>query len=356
MPLLSYPYTFTNGTIADANQVDANFNAALAVVNGLDNANVAAGGFYASQIKPTTSVQATFGGALGYIFNPNAAAQVPVTIKAPSGQTADLLDVIVNAVNIMALTAGGMLTFSQSGDGIQLAAPGGVLQLGATAGYGITSTAATTWELLEGAFFNGSAWVSAQANATLVQFNNSPTAAISLFANTGLVPPATFTPTRILNFNSTGISLQGGIGMYGAPANTSFGFSSQGPVLFNGCHFNGTSFVADATTAGTLAMGLSNQLFISYDKGLTPGSTFVPTAQIETQLFGSGSGVMGLIMINGGPISPGNTTTNGSNLWSGSGAASGTLGSNGDFYFRQDNVGGTTNIYKKIAGTWTAIA
>lgn len=93
MPTLTLPYTFVNGTTADANQVDADLNAVATVVNGLDNANVGAAGFYASQIIPTATFQAQFGGALGYTFAPGVAGQVPLTLTGTASQAADLFDV-----------------------------------------------------------------------------------------------------------------------------------------------------------------------------------------------------------------------------------------------------------------------
>lgn len=68
MPVLTYPYVFANGTIADANQVNSNFNAALAVINGIDYANVGPNGFMASQIIPSSIAQAIFGGTFAYTF------------------------------------------------------------------------------------------------------------------------------------------------------------------------------------------------------------------------------------------------------------------------------------------------
>lgn len=71
MPVLAIPYTFVNGTIADATQVNANFNAVTTIVNGIDNQNIGPNGLFASQIIPTTTAQATFGGLQNYTF-PNS--------------------------------------------------------------------------------------------------------------------------------------------------------------------------------------------------------------------------------------------------------------------------------------------
>jgi hypothetical protein len=63
----SVPYSFSNGTIANANQVNANYSALAGCANSLDWANVGAG-FWASNLSPTTIAQATFGGSQTYTF------------------------------------------------------------------------------------------------------------------------------------------------------------------------------------------------------------------------------------------------------------------------------------------------
>lgn len=55
-----------------------------------------------------------------------------------------------------------------------------------------------------------------------------------------------------------------------------------------------------------------------------------------------------------GVVSPGNGTTVGSNMWSGTGVPSSGLGSNGDFYFRTDGGSGT-HLYFKASGAWNGI-
>jgi len=354
MPILSLPYTFVNGTIADANQVDADFNAVVAVVNGLDQANIGVNGIYASQIIPTSTPQATFGGTFGYVFNPGLNTVVPLTLAAPSGQTADLLDATVNAVNIMALKATGMLTLPATVGGVQVAQNGGSVQMGNAAGAGLVSRTSFTWDMLTGVTWNGSAYTAQVANPSFLELTTAGAQPFSFFADTGETIGNTYTPTKILAVTPTGVVLQSGKQIYSSNGVNSIGMA-VGPVMCNGAFYNGSSFVATATTASTLTLGATGMLFISYDKSLTIGNTFAPTQQIATTLTGSGSNVLSLLMSGGGGISPGNNSTNGSMLWSGTGLPSGTLGNNGDFYFRQDNVGGTTNLYKKSGGAWSAL-
>lgn len=81
----SIPYVFTNGTVADASQVNADFNAVAGCV----------GAIYASSIVPTTSAQATFGGSIQYTF--------PAGVAVAGGQSNPLT------------TTAGSLWLSQNG-------------------------------------------------------------------------------------------------------------------------------------------------------------------------------------------------------------------------------------------------
>lgn len=90
-----------------------NMNNPLAAIQAwsttLDNTNVGAAGFFASQIVPLNTTQATFGGAVGYTFAPGSTTQVPLTVSAVSGQSADIFDVT--------LTSGGTKVFSLDSSG-----------------------------------------------------------------------------------------------------------------------------------------------------------------------------------------------------------------------------------------------
>jgi hypothetical protein len=67
MSLITIPYTFTPFTTAYSAQVNSNFSTIATAINGnLDNTNIGSAGIYASQIIPTNSTQATFGGSVSY--------------------------------------------------------------------------------------------------------------------------------------------------------------------------------------------------------------------------------------------------------------------------------------------------
>ena len=68
----SVPYTFSNGTTADANQVNANFSALISCVNNV----------LPSQMSPTTTGAGTFGGTVPITFPNGIALPSPL----PTGQ------------------------------------------------------------------------------------------------------------------------------------------------------------------------------------------------------------------------------------------------------------------------------
>lgn len=107
----SIPNTFTNGTTADANQVNANFSALQSCGNSIDYRNIGASGIYASQILPTTAAQATFSAAVGWTITTTSATVVPLTVNSAAAPTADLLDVSINGTkNVWVASSGALNT------------------------------------------------------------------------------------------------------------------------------------------------------------------------------------------------------------------------------------------------------
>jgi hypothetical protein len=91
MALLAITYpNFVNGTPADATQVNTNNVQILAWANGgVEANNVGPGGFFATQIKPTSDALGIFGGLFGYTFAPGVATEVPLTLAGVGGQSVD---------------------------------------------------------------------------------------------------------------------------------------------------------------------------------------------------------------------------------------------------------------------------
>lgn len=156
MSVLSIPNVFVQGTTINSAPFNTNFSAVQTAVNNVDNSNVGASGFFASQLLPTTLGQATFGGAIGYLHLAPSASTTPLTVSGVAGQSADIFDVTLTSAgtNALRVTAAGALQVGSAaataaGDiGAARTASTGLIVLGstlATAGtidYG-ASTAAT---------------------------------------------------------------------------------------------------------------------------------------------------------------------------------------------------------------------
>src|SRR6185437_9129087 len=92
----SLPYTFVNGTTADANQVNSNFTSIQTCANSVDNTQIGPAGIYASQIIPISLATATFGGSFAYTFNnginntnyTSIATNAPLTVTSAAAASA----------------------------------------------------------------------------------------------------------------------------------------------------------------------------------------------------------------------------------------------------------------------------
>lgn len=73
------PNTFTANTSAVAAQVNANFSSLQTCGNSIDNTNIGSAGLFASQLKPTNSGQASFGGTQAYTFPAQLSASGTIT-------------------------------------------------------------------------------------------------------------------------------------------------------------------------------------------------------------------------------------------------------------------------------------
>ncbi len=115
MGTVSAGYTWNTGDLITAARLNANNSAYVAGFTNIDNTNIGTAGIYASQIKPTTSAQATFGGsAVGYVFLSLSTAVTPLTVSGIAGQSVDIFDVTLTSGGTKALAIGstGAATFS----------------------------------------------------------------------------------------------------------------------------------------------------------------------------------------------------------------------------------------------------
>jgi hypothetical protein len=139
--LLTIPNNFVANTLIQSALVDANFTAVATVINGnIDHSNtINSTGFYASDIKPLTAAEATFGltaTGVGYNFLANDATATPLTVSGVSGQSADLFDVTLTSGGIKAIfvDSGGALAFSKIGAFASGSSVGITGDIGAVAG------------------------------------------------------------------------------------------------------------------------------------------------------------------------------------------------------------------------------
>lgn len=98
---------FFTGEILTATVLNQFPTAAVASFAAIDRTNMGPNGIDASSIIPTTVTAATFGGPVGYKFNPNAVGQIPLTLAAPSGQTVAIFNTTLNAQNVWGVDSAG---------------------------------------------------------------------------------------------------------------------------------------------------------------------------------------------------------------------------------------------------------
>jgi hypothetical protein len=148
MSFITLPYTFTNGTIAQAPQVDSNFTAVTAVVNGsLDNTNLSSSAAIAlsklglnpgsTAFNQSTSGQNTWTSGLTTDTQPQVAMTTNAGLQfGPGGSTAPDVSLIRTAANTLQLRtpAGGAAIEDGNGGTLQnfatiTLASGGIINL-----------------------------------------------------------------------------------------------------------------------------------------------------------------------------------------------------------------------------------
>lgn len=224
MSVLVLPYTAVANQVAPSASYNANDAAIVAWANGnIDNTNIGSAGIFASQIKPLTAAEATFGATatgVGYKFLANDITAVPLTVSGVSGQTADLFDVTLTSGGTRVFTAGyqggsaclcgGALWVNVSGSStpgdISLARTGGASgliafnsALTATLDYGVTTSGRWAFSggplLVAGSYLAVNGYASPTASTPFVFGNtsatgmviaaNSSTASLQILNNAG---------------------------------------------------------------------------------------------------------------------------------------------------------------------------
>lgn len=96
-------HVFTTGETLTNTTLNANPANFVTCFSAIDSNNIGSGGIWASQIKPTSTAQATLGGQFGYVITPGVASQVPLTLNGFASQSVDLFDVNLTAGGTKAL-------------------------------------------------------------------------------------------------------------------------------------------------------------------------------------------------------------------------------------------------------------
>jgi hypothetical protein len=208
--LCTVPYVFNSGTIINATPFNSNFSALQACGNSIDNSNIGSAGLYASNLLPTTSGQATFGGLQPYTFpnsltaNAGSTTVVPVTANGASGQTADLADYDVNGSKLAWFDSAGVLhgpsaAFSSGLTSPSFSATGSVTAGSATAPAGasgdVIASRSTTAGSLDLGGSTSSATIDYGATTGGTVTVSKPLAVTGTIAATGAVSGTTLSPT-----------------------------------------------------------------------------------------------------------------------------------------------------------------
>jgi hypothetical protein len=384
MATLVIPNVFVNGTVADADLVNQNFNAVVGSVNNIDSSNVGPAGFTARDIRPTSRHQAVFGGDYGYTFQQRTASEIELLIQAATNPTGDLFEVVDAGGTVkvwidsdFAVHCGTSHLGDAHADALHCVTldmtEQGVVNFG-NDGQLTPHPTSLGLRLLAGCAYD---WASGQLVAKA-----TATHATSFLVNTGSRPFALYygavtagqpipSLTEIAFFDTLGnlylTQTPASITLSGAAQNVgvTFGTVPTGAAYFGwGFYWSNTqnAWVATSSVAFGWMMGVSVPGFTGstclciYNSGLTPGQIFTPSFAMGIGTGANNSGAVvapnGVQLRNSGLVGG-----NGALLWSGNSAPVAALGSNGDYFFRTDTPG-TANqrIYvKNNSGVWVGI-
>jgi hypothetical protein len=342
--LITIPYTFVAGTEAISAQVNANFSEIATVVNGeLDNTNINSSvGIYASQIIPTSTVQATFGGAYGYVIAPGVTTQVPLTISGITSQNVDLFDIY--------LTSGGSKDFWITSSGNMHIASG------ITFNAPLTSPSNAAVALANDNAATGGLILNVPTGSTNgFQFQTAGSTVASIAAS-GAVATGALTVTGQIKATTSIVAGSATAGTATAGDVWASRTASTGALQVGGSIAN-AQIDYGITTNGTLTI---NAPFTATGSSTFPGGITATGAQVQAAGYTATGTAVSLFE---GGIQPGRNGTyppGGPALYGGNGAPSFSAG-NGSIYLRYDG-GAAARWYLNTTGasttgtTWTALA
>jgi hypothetical protein len=308
----SIAHTFITGETLTAANMNANPIAQLNCTSNLDHNNVGAAGFYASQIIPTTTGQATFGGTQPYAF-PNALT-VKGTLTAGAAGKATITDDGTNAYlqspNAVFLQAnGGTQTLSLSPSGL-FSLPGALTVPGVLSGTSATFSGALSTQG-NMTVSSGNAYIGGGGASQFAMTSNTAAAQTNAFTMN-----ATNNDTNIVQFLSASSPksqvLQNGT--------YSTGSSTYGPTSAS---VNGALTLAGALSGVTTGSFSGAITGASYSGGAITGTTGVFSGAVQSQssylppFFGatgavalSGSGAHITVVQPGAVVANGNCANN----------------------------------------------
>jgi Chaperone of endosialidase len=230
------------GTTINAAPFNTNFSAVATAVNSIDNSNIGAAGIFASQLLPTTSAQATFGGTLGYNFLAPSASTTPLTISGVTSQSADIFDVTA--------TSGGTKIWFLDKNGAMVLGP--TASFNSASSVGILNDASATNGMVfnvPSGSTNGYRWFT---NGSTSNMQLSATGALNLPNGpvfTGAATPSTNTDIASSRSTTTGVYYWGSSTT--ASCSADFGINTVGTLTVKTA--NGATFIP--ITAGAYTNG-----------------------------------------------------------------------------------------------------
>jgi hypothetical protein len=211
MSTLSIPNTFVTGTTINAAPFNANFTAIQTWSANIDNTNIGAAGLFASQILPTTSGQATFGGTQAYAFAnalsvTSPAGIVPLIVQGPAVPSTDLFQVLgPSAVQYLRVTQTGRVDASGG-----LVLPTATVGLATTAVELINDNAATGGLILNVPTGSTNGWQFQVNGSTVAQITAAGSGSFAALTVSGAFSPGSISTAG--NITSTAGNIAATVG------------------------------------------------------------------------------------------------------------------------------------------------
>lgn len=290
---VSQPYPIVPHTTASSSQVQADFSALYSTINGyIDAANLASStGIYASQVVPTSTGQATFGGSQSYTFPSNLSV---IGGTSTNGFINNGPGTITGQANVGSVNSTGNVVWGSSGTGGTLFASSGNINHTGTLSTGGSANIAGNVGVGGGVTTNG---LVNNSTSTLTGGVSAPggISTTTVGASTSITNNGPLNNAGTINANNTGTSLvaAGSATINGALTGTTAGFS--GPVTSTSGSI--ASQVLPAYIDGSAVTSRSNAHLGAFtiaasgatSSGIFQGYDSIPRCTISSLTSGGGS-------------------------------------------------------------------